>query len=101
MFINKDLVSGIEVLMFLRANGEVGFDACPVVGTARWPDREGARREGGLESTLSPLISPVPGCPGATWLVTLRSKGGALPVRDCTGGDFLGSERVSILSPAV
>ena len=47
MFINKDLVSGIEVLMFLRANGEVGFDACPMVGTARWPDREGSWREGG------------------------------------------------------
>lgn len=73
MFINKDLVSGIEVLLFLRANGEVGFDACPVVGTAGWPDGKGHGERKELASTLHaeretlpPLVSPVPGCPGAT-----------------------------------
>lgn len=86
MFMSKELVSGTEVLIFPRANGELRFGSCPVVGTAGWPDGKGHGERREPESPLHagagdsvPLASPEPGCPGATWLVTLRYKGGALP----------------------
>lgn len=47
MFINKDLISGIEVLIFLGTKREVVFGPCPVVGPAEWQDgkEHGGRRE--------------------------------------------------------